>query len=268
MNRYISTAAALGLVAIFGWTGSLVEVSYADDSRDYECDHTECEQFLNKARRIVRKLKRELAPVEEEIRNAPFLDELESGAVTVAQLQAFACEEFNIVSSDIESNKKLVNRDDIGLKGKEFFDGILEGEIIALQLITDFGAALGLSGAELAQCKPRPGGQGFPQYVALLAEFANQADVAAAFLLNFPIFGENTGRMAITLQMPPYNLSPEDVAFFTFFATPIPNFEEDATEVIAEGFRHGGARTSLIKRSTRFLQQYELLFWITVGEDL
>jgi hypothetical protein len=147
-----------------------------------------------------------------------------------------------------------------------FFKGILDGEIIALQFIIDFSAALGLSKWNLDQCEPRAGAQAFPAYVASLAAFSNQADVAAAFLLNFPIFGENTGRMAEALQKPPYNFSAEDVAFFTFFATPVPTFDEEAIAVIAEGLRNG-AKPRLIKRSARLLQAYELLFWETVGEQ-
>ncbi len=143
----------------------------------------------------------------------------------------------------------------------------MDGEIIALQFIIDFGAALGLSESNLNRCEPRAGGQAFPAYVSSLAAFSNQADVAAAFLLNFPIFGENTGRMADALQAPPYNLSADDVAFFTFFATPVPGFEEQAIAVIAEGLR-SGALPRLIKRSARLLQAYELLFWETVGEEL
>ena len=98
-----------------------------------------------------------------------------------------------------------------------------------------------------------------------LSAFSNEADAAAAFLLNFPIFGENTARMATALQAPPYNLSADDVAFFTFFATPVPDFEDSAIAAIAEGLRKG-TKSRVIKRSARLLQGYELMFWEAVGE--
>ena len=251
-------------VVILGTTGPSIEVATASELFESNVQ-TSRDPATRQARRIVRELRNELAPVEDQIRNVPFLTALEAGEVSIAQLQAFACEEFNIVSSDIRSNALLVSR--LGASpGGTFFNGILDGEFMALQFIIDFGAALGLSESNLNQCEPRAGGQAFPAYVSSLAAFSNQADVAAAFLLNFPIFGENTGRMADALQVSPYNFSADEVAFFTFFATPVPGFEEQAIAVIAEGLR-SGAEPRLIKRSARLLQAYELLFWLTVGVE-
>ena len=244
--------------------GSVTAVAAADGLDNGV--HRDSDWAVRQAEKIVKQLRRELAPVEDDIRNVPFLTALEAGEVSIEQLQAFACEEFNIVKSDLRSNALLVSR--LGAStGGTFFKGILDGEIIALQFIIDFAAALGVSEPDLERCEPRPGGQAFPAYVAALAAFSNQADVAAAFLLNFPIFGENTGRMAAALQASPYNLTAEDVAFFTFFATPIPGFEEQAIAVIADGLERG-AEPRVIKRAARLLQAYELLFWETVGEPL
>ena len=255
----------LVFVVILITTGPSIEVATASELPESNVQ-TSRDPAAREARRIVRQLRNELAPREDQIRNVPFLTALEAGEVSSAQLQAFACEEFNIVNSDLRSNALLVSR--LGASpGGTFFQGILDGEIMALQFIIDFGAALGLSESDLKRCEPRAGGQAFPAYVASLAAFSNQADVAAAFLLNFPLFGENTGRMADALQAPPYNLSADDVAFLTFFATPVPGFEEQAIAVIAEGLR-SGAKPRLIKRSARLLQAYELLFWETVGEEL
>lgn len=87
---------------------------------------------------------------------------------------------------------------------------------------------------------------------------------AVAILVNFGVFGENTARMAVALR-DVYGFSPEDVASFTFFGTPIPGFEEAALEVIAAGLEEG-AEPREIKRAARLLQEYELLFWDTVAE--
>ena len=245
-------------------TGLSIEVATASELARSNVE-TSRDPATRQARRIVRELRQELGPIEDQIRNVPFLTALEAGEVSRGQLQGFACEEFNIVNSDLRSNALLVSR--LGASpGGTFFKTILDGEIIALQLLLDFGAAVGFSESDLERCEPSAGGQAFPAYVASLAAFSNQADVAAAFLLNFPIFGENTGRMADALQVAPYNLSAEEVAFLTFFATPVPGFEEQAIATIAEGLR-SGAKPRLIKRSARLLQAYELLFWETVGAD-
>ncbi len=264
MKHNLFVIIVLVFVVILGTIGPSIEVATASELPETNVQ-TSREQGTRQARRIVRELRNQLAPIEDQIRNVPFLTALEAGEVSIAQLQAFACEEFNIVNSDLRSNALLVSR--LGASpGGTFFKGILDGESMALQFIIDFGAALGLSESNLNRCEPRADGQAFPAYVSSLAAFSNQADVAAAFLLNFPIFGENTGRMADALQAPPYNLSADDVAFFTFFATPVPSFEEQAIAVLAEGLR-SGAKPSLIKRSARLLQAYELLFWATAGEE-
>jgi hypothetical protein len=57
-----------------------------------------------------------------------------------------------------------------------------------------------------------------------------------------------------------YRFTPEEIEFFTFFAEPIPGFEEDAIEVIATGLLEGACPVD-VRRSARLLQAYELDFW-------
>lgn len=217
---------------------------------------------LKQAERLVADLRQELAPVEDQIRNHPYLDALERGEVSRDNLRAFAGEEYNIIRSDLKSNALLVSR--FGADpGGDFFRGIQEGERIALDLIRDFAAALGWDEDDLAAYEPRAGGQAFPAYVTTLALRGSEAEVAAAFLLNFAVFGENTGRMSAALQSQ-YGFTPEQVAFFDFFATPVPGFEQEALEVIAAGLEHC-ADPVLIRRGARLLQTYELDFWDAVA---
>ncbi len=96
-------------------------------------------------------------------------------------------------------------------------------------------------------------GQAYPSYVAWLASFGNQADVAASFLVNFAVFGENTGRMATALR-DRYGLTSEQ------------GFEEAALAVIGEGLEQG-AEPRLVKRSARLLQAYEGEFWDAVSQE-
>jgi hypothetical protein len=90
--------------------------------------------------------------------------------------------------------------------------------------------------------------------------------VAAAFLVNFPVFGENVGRMGAALRSE-YGFTAEQTAYFDFLSFLPPSFETDALEVIAAGLRRGDARRREIKRSARLLQAYELDFWLAVGQD-
>jgi len=247
MNRYVSAVAALFLLLLSFSTTTAV----ASDAA-----------ALQQARRLIAELRRDLAPVEDQIRNHPYLAALERGEISRDNLRAFAGEEYYIIRSDLASNALLVSR--LGANpGGDFFRGLLEGERIALDLIRDFAAALGWDEDDLAAYEPLPGGQAFPAYVTTLALRASEAEVAAAFLLNFAVFGENTGRMSAALKSR-YGFTDAEVAFFDFFAAPIPGFEDEALAVIAFGLDHC-ADPVLIRRDARLLQAYELGFWDAVG---
>jgi pyrroloquinoline quinone (PQQ) biosynthesis protein C len=247
------TATVVGLLAI-------APLAASDSGIQHGLSKSASEQ---QARKLVAELRQELAPVENQIRNHRFLYALERGEVPNEALVGFAVEEFYIIQSDLRSQAVLTSRFGVTPSG-DFFRGLLGGERIAFDLIRRFGTALGLEEDELAAREPRPGGQAFPNAVASLATFRTEAEAAAAFLLNFGVFGENTARMAVALQNV-YGFTPQEVEFFTFFGTPIPGFEEAALAVIAVGLEKG-AQPRDIKRAARLLQEYELQFWDTVAE--
>lgn len=216
------------------------------------------------ARRIVAELRQELAPIEDQIRNAPFLTALENGQVTQAQLRAFAGDQYQILLNDVRSVAHMVSRFGTEPTGV-FFRGNLEGELIARGLFLDFAAALGMTEADLLAYEPRPQGQTYGHYVATMAAYATNAQIAASFLVNFPVFGENTGRMGAALRHR-YGLTAQQTAFFDFFSGLPPTFGDEALAVIAAGLEKG-AEPREIKRSARLLQAYEKDFWDAVGQD-
>ena len=214
------------------------------------------------ARQVVAQLRLELAAVEDEIRQAPFLDALEQGTASPDLLRALAGEQYHILRSDLRAMAALVSR--VEPRQSQFFQDLLAGERIAIGLLLDYAAALGWDEADLAAYEPRPDGQTYPNYVTRLAHHGSGAAAAASFLVNFPVFGENTGRVRDALQAN-YGLDAGDTAFFDFFATPVPGFEEAALAVIAAGFERCECARE-VKRSARLLQAYERDFWYAVGE--
>jgi hypothetical protein len=215
------------------------------------------------ARRLVAEIRTELAPVEDEIRNVPFVSELEAGHVTLDQLADFLGEQYNIIKSDQGSFSFMVTRFD-DPASREMFGGIAGGETIALDLLLDFAERLGRTEADLLAYEPKPKGQTYPSRVAWISLFADRATAGASFLVNFAVFGENMGRVQQAL-IDVYGFTAEETAFFGFFAEPIPGFEENAIDVIAAGLRRGACPRE-VKRSARLLQSYELDFWQAVGE--
>jgi len=216
------------------------------------------------ARQLVDEMHEELAGVEDQIRRLPYFAALESGQLPLNGLASLAGEQYNVIKSDLRSGALLLSRFGTTSAGM-FFKRILEGEILALSLLRDFAKALGLAEEDLEAYEPRAGAQAYPAYVAWLAAYASEAETSAAFLMNFPIFGESMGRISAALQSR-YGLVAQNTAFFDFFATPIQNFESDALAVITAGLKHG-TKPRVIKRAARLLQAYEKLFWDTVAGE-
>ena len=211
-----------------------------------------------KARVLVRQIREDLATVEDQIRNAPFIGAVEAGAASVEQIAAVVAEEYSIVRSDTNSFTQMAARWDTQ-QGSHFFDDLASGEALAAPLVLDFAANVGLDEKDLAAYEPRPKGQTYPSRVAWIASNADRASAAASFLVNFAVFGENMGRIRDAL-IAVYGFAPEQIEFFTFFAEPIPGFEDDAIEVIATGLIEGACPVDA-RRSARLLQAYELDFW-------
>lgn len=211
-----------------------------------------------KARRLVRQIREDLRIVENQIRQVPFISQVESGTASVEKVTAVVAEEYSIIRSDMNSFSQMAAQWD-SPQGSHFFGDLAFGEELALPLVIDFAATVGLNEQDLIAYEPRPKGQTYPSRVAWIASNADRASAAASFLVNFAVFGENMGRVRNAL-LGKYGFTPEQVEFFTFFAEPIPGFEDDAIAVIARGLQEGACPRE-VRRSARLLQAYELDFW-------
>ena len=92
--------------------------------------------------------------------------------------------------------------------------------------------------------------------------YASDAEIAAAYLVNFPAWGQNCGRLSDILKKR-FGLVDKEVAFFDLFASPPATFEANALSVIQNGL-DCGAEPHLIRRAARLLQAYELMYWDTL----
>ncbi len=216
-----------------------------------------------KARRLVSQIRADLAGVEDQTRSVQFVADVEAGTASVEQIAAVVAEEYSIIRSDLNSFTQMAARWDTP-QGSHFFGDLAFGEALALPLVLDFAANVGLSEADLAAYEPRPKGQTYPSRVAWIASNADRASAAASFLVNFGVFGENMARVRDAL-LNVYGFAPTEVEFFSFFAEPIPGFEDDAIEVIAAGLQEGACPRD-VRRSARLLQAYELDFWQAASE--
>ena len=131
-----------------------------------------------------------------------------------------------------------------------------------MQRYIAFAHALGLSETQLREHEPLAGAHAYTCYMAWLALYASDAEIAAAYLVNFPAWGENCGRLSRILTER-FGLGEKEVAFFDLFASPPATFEANALSVIQQGLDRG-TEPRLIQRAARLLQAYELMYWDTL----
>jgi hypothetical protein len=199
-----------------------------------------------------------LRPLEEKILRHPYLADLEEKKIGREKLRYFVGEQHRIITSDLRSVGLLLSRHGLP-PGRDFFWMVLQGEVEALKGLDRFASALGITGRELEAYEPLPEAQAYKAYMAWLSVYGSAAEVAGAFLANFPAWGANCGRMRKAL-MEGYGLRGEDLYFLELFSTPVADFEEKARLVMDDGLSRGVPASS-IKEASRMLQGYELMFW-------
>jgi pyrroloquinoline quinone (PQQ) biosynthesis protein C len=213
------------------------------------------------AAQLVQEIRSELAPIRDQLLAHAYVSAVEEGLIELEQLRPFACEQSLIIASDLRSVAQLVSR-----FGSDFFLDVLAGERAAQQALVTFATALGLTPDDLEAYEPLPGAHAYAAYMSWLAAHASDAEVAAAYLVNFPAWGENCARMSRALTGR-YGLTPDQVRFFDLFADPAGEFETHALAVIAAGLERGVPERR-IRRAARLLQGYELLYWDTLLGEL
>jgi TENA/THI-4/PQQC family len=207
-------------------------------------------------------VRRELAPTEGANRLVPLVAE---GRLPKERLAALAGEEYHIIRSDRRSLLLLATRFPEP-PAVDFFVGLAQGETLALAKLHDLAAALGMDQDALDAYEPTPGCQAYPAYVAWLALNGSQADAALSLVANFAAWGSYCAAVAEGLRRH-YDLGDEAVGFFDFFATPVPEIEEQASAVAAASLE-GGRLPPSTRRHARLVQAYELLFWNTLAEGV
>jgi thiaminase len=210
---------------------------------------------------LVNEVRSELAPIERKLASHPFVKALARGEVPNTSLERFAGEQHWIISSDRRSFAYLTMRYADSAAG-ELFLSLAQGEGTALGHLDSFARWLGLDPGRLSEYEPTPGAHAYTAYVSWLALNGSATDVAVAFLANLAAWGANCGRAAAALRSE-YGADDTAVAFFEFFATPAPGYEERALGVIEAGLRAGDS-PARPRTAARLLQAYELMFWDTM----
>jgi len=213
------------------------------------------------ARSVLEEARGDAAPVGKQLRAHAYVGAVEAGRLPREELLRFAGEQWHIIDSDLRSVALLVSRFN-RQPYREFFLDVLAGERAAFAGLAPLAGGLGGSADDLVRHEPLAGAHAYTCYMAWLGAYGSPGAVAAAYLVNFPAWGENCGRLSTALRAK-YHLQPEHVAFFDQFAAPAPGFEEAATAVI-EADLAAGSEPAGVRRAVRLLQAYELMYWDTL----
>jgi hypothetical protein len=211
------------------------------------------------AQEVLDTIRRELAPDEGDNRFVPLVAH---GTAPVSAIGALAVEELRIVASDWRSFLTLAARaPEPAARG--FFTALAQGESLALPMLTPLAAAAGFDGAAVRAYRPRSGCQAYPAYLAWLALNAEPAAAVLAILANFAAWGEYCATIGQALRKH-YGFADEVCGFFDFFATPVPELEDQALAAVQAGL-DSGADLDEAREHGRLLQDYELMFWNTLA---
>ena len=214
---------------------------------------------MTSAEDLIEQIRKELEPVEAQLRDHPYLRALEQNEIARDRLSVIVGEQHITIESDLRSLAAMVARCDHP-RSRSFFLGTLPGEDAAFGALHDLATELGLDEPWLQAYEPTPEAQAYAHYVAWLAHYASPAEMAAALAVNFPAWGANCGRVGSALREQ-YGLTEQATAFFDLFSGPTPSeFEAGVRRVIDDGLHHGIGEAQL-KRAARLLQSYELMFW-------
>jgi hypothetical protein len=187
-----------------------------------------------------------------------FVPLVAQGDAPVAAIGALAAEERRIVASDWRSFLTLAARaPEPAARG--FFSALAQGEGLVLPMLTPLAGAAGFSEADVQAYQPKPGCQAYPAFVAWLALNAEPAAAVLAMLINFAAWGEYCSAIGQALRKH-YGFDDEACAFFDFFATPVPELEEQGLAAVQAGL-DSGISLDAAREHGRLLQNYELMFW-------
>src|SRR5258707_6619844 len=165
-----------------------------------------------------------------------YLKALAEGRLHRDQLKVFALQQQHIISSDLRRIALIVSRQGM-LPSRRFLMNVLQGEAVALDALHAFADALGLDASDLELLEPLPAAHTYCAFVASLALYGSDAELAGAVLINFPAWGANCGRMRKALHEK-YDVAPWAPAFFDLFAN-MPSFEQEALGIIQNGLYRG-----------------------------
>ncbi|RLG85571.1 MAG: TenA family transcriptional regulator [Thermoprotei archaeon] len=204
-------------------------------------------------RKVLEVLRAELRPLNEYILNHPYVKDAEQGKLPVDLIKEFVISQLYIVPHDLRALAHILSRarfrDEV-----EFFKVLVDGDYKAFKELIKLAEELGVNVDKPPS--PKPEAVTYTHYLSWLALNGTLGDAAIALVVNLPVWGSNTLRLAKALRK---NYGIRSVGFLEAFGGPYDELERMAYPIIERYLDMDRYRSV-----SKMIQAYERMFWDSI----
>jgi thiaminase len=188
--------------------------------------------------------------------NHPYISALEKKQISKEKLEVFVCEQYHIIANDRKNFAFIISKASDEISTALFFD-CLSAEVKALKNLVLIAEELGISRGKIESYEPLAGCHAYTNYLTRLAVYGSDAEILAAIIVDFAIWGTNCSKISSSLKKG-YGFTDSSCIFLDQFATPLPKeFIEKSNDLISSNLPR---KEREIQRATRLILDYELLY--------
>jgi thiaminase len=206
-------------------------------------------------------IQRNLSNTIDTILNHSYLDALGKNEITMEKLKLFVCEQYYIITNDKRNFALMISKtsDDTAAK---LFTTCLHTELNALENLTLMAEELAIEKRKIYGYEPLAGCQSYTNYLTKLAVYGSDAEILAALLVDFPVWGANCGKMSSVLKKN-YGFTVNSCLYLDKFASSLQEeeFVNESSKLIDSALPQYEKN---MYTTARLILDYELSFWDTI----
>jgi thiaminase len=218
---------------------------------------------------FIRNIQRNLANTIDTILNHSYLDALDKNKITKEKLEIFVSEQYHIISNDKRNFAFMISKTSNEI-ARKLFTTCLHTEFDALENLTLMAEELDIDKTKMHNYEPLAGCQSYTNYLTKLAVYGLDAEILAALLVDFPVWGANCAKMSYILKKN-YGFSVKSCLFLDKFASLLTQQREEQEEedwFVNESSKLIDSALPQYEKNmyttARLLLNYELYFWDSI----
>jgi thiaminase len=210
-------------------------------------------------------IQRNLSNTIDTILNHSYLDALEKNEIAKEKLEIFVCEQYYIIANDKRNFALMISKtaDDTASK---LFTSCLHTELNALENLTLMAYEVGIDKRKIHDYEPLAGCQSYTNYLTKLGVYCSDAEILAALLIDFPVWGANCGKMSNILKKN-YGFNDKACLFLDKFASSFQQ-QQEGEEFVSESSKLIDSALPQFEKNmytaAKLILDYELSFWDTI----